>query len=182
MMYTIICKYKYLSIPHNFNDVPSDYNLKTIMEEIAFINGRQKAKIYFSKKLGCPRNVIKSAIKSVPCPRAIRLNIDAYPSKDSYSYIKKINIEFYSRILKLIIDEFPKVRTDILVSQLIESVRELKKDIYTYLDVFGYQSKESLDRMTYDILTANKINRIDNCMEIVNQLLIQLNEIEIKLL
>lgn len=67
-------RYKYFSIPHNFNDVPSDYNLVIVMDAIAFANGKQKAKNYFSRILGCPKNAIKSATKAVECVRAIRLD------------------------------------------------------------------------------------------------------------
>jgi hypothetical protein len=148
------------------------------MDEIAFINGRQKAKVFFSQRLGCPRNMIKLSIRPIVCSRAIRLNLELYPSKDSYAFIKKVNIEFYAKLLKLIMDEFPKIRTDLLVSRLIESVSALRRDIYTFLDVFGNQTVESLDRMNFDIATANKINRVDNCGEIIYQLLMQLNEIE----
>lgn len=42
--------------------------------------------------------------------------------------------------------------------------------------MFGYQTIEGLNRVRNDVATANKINRIDNSLEIANELLKQIEK------
>jgi len=175
-------KKKYLLIPFNQELNICDFYLKNAMDFVANSKGYKNHKFYIRKEFGCSGNSIKKMTEHILYPLALFLDQRNFPTKDSYRYIKKVDINNYSKIINTVISEYVKIAPPHERNTLREYIEKWNLNPESYQQVFCHPVFWGFTLVEMDEETANKINRINNASSVYKTIIDELtkSEVEVK--
>jgi len=139
-------------------------------------------KAYLKKEFGCTGNEGKLMTEKKLNSRAVFLDVNEFPSKDAYRYVRKINTVLYATVIASVVKDYVKIASFEEKEILLNYAKEWRLKP-TYQRVFCHPIFRAFEIVETDEKTANLINRIDNAKAVLKTLIDELskNEIEIKL-
>ena len=162
-MFSLLNKFcnKYFRIPINQELGGSDLALSDAMNEVARAKGYRNAKSYLKAVLGCSGNSVKNMIRAKPSTRTESWSLDEHPTKDAYSYIRKLDREKYAKVVNLIISEYIKIISKSKRNSLLESLKIYKITSESYQWALCYKSIDGLKTAIFDPGTSIRINNTE---------------------
>ena len=167
---------EYLKVPHNYGVFAEDLKLlELLIRKIGEKNkvGRgssySRGISYLSKKIGCK----KAAIKHIVKPNSADRRMILHDLRD-YRFYKKISVKFYTKILKALINEIQNLGENELTKKI---ERLLESEMGRYSFALSRSERWGLDKMQHFIRPANIANRCDDCLEKVNNLQMELENL-----
>jgi len=171
---------KYLRIPFNQELIICDFYLRDVMDFVAKTKKYKNHKFYIKKEFGCSGNSIKKMTEHILYPFAIRLDQRDFPTKDSYRYIKKVDINNYSKIINTVINEYKKILFHPDQNTLMEHIEKWKLNPKSYQRVLCHPFFWGFILVETDEETANRINRINNASSVYKKIINELTISEVE--
>lgn len=161
---------KYLIIPINQELGGSDLFLSDAMDSVAKAKGYRNVKSYLKAVLNCTGNSVKKMIRAKPSARSSGWDIEDYPTRDAYCYIRKLDMKKYAKVINLIISEYTQIVLRSRRESLLESLKTYKVTPESYQRVLCYKSIDGLKTAIFDPTTSNRINKTEDAQNIAKRI------------
>lgn len=163
----------------------STVHLREALELVARENGyKTKITKFLKEKLGCSSNSVKHMLKTLPGRNTDNWDLVKYPTKDAYKdAIRKLDITKYAKVVNLIVSEYIKATAstekESYTNMLRDNLKEQGINPQTYQRALCHDSIKGLEIVTFDPITANRINNISNAKHIADGILNDLLQKEV---